>query len=114
MPTELPIACTLDAAGLTDRLAEMSALGAQALTRAELDGRHAGLRFAARPGLWARLDAVVAAEAQCCAFLDMRLREEGGDLVLDVRAPAGAEPVLAEIVAAFRGAAAGEESGAPA
>jgi len=50
-----------------------------------------------------RLAAVVAAEARCCAFLDMALGETGDDLALTISAPPEAAPVLDELVAAFAG-----------
>ena len=49
----------------------------------------------------ARLEAIVAAEAECCPFLDMDLREEDGALVLEIRAPQEAEPLVADLVSAF-------------
>ena len=59
------------------------------------------LRFRANGDTRARLEAIVAAEAECCPFLNMDLREEAGALVLEIRAPQGAEPVVAEMVSAF-------------
>jgi hypothetical protein len=49
------------------------------------------------------VDAVVAAEARCCAFLTMEVREEHDAVVLTIVAPEGAEPVLSELVDAFAG-----------
>ena len=46
---------------------------------------------------------VVAAEAECCPFLDMRLTEGEDSIELVVEAPAGAEPVLGDLVAAMGG-----------
>jgi hypothetical protein len=48
-----------------------------------------------------RLEAVVAAESVCCAFLTMRVRVAPDSLALTIDAPDGAEPVLAELVGAF-------------
>jgi hypothetical protein len=81
----------------------MAALGAGALDSVEENGRQTLLRFRASPGVSERLAGIVAAEAHCCAFLAMTLRDEPGLVVLTVEAPAGAEPVVAEIVAAFSG-----------
>ena len=104
MPDELPLACSLDADRLSKRLAGISALGRSSLISAESTDRTANLRF--RPGedTAERLAAIVAAEAECCAFLAMDVREEPNALRLTIEAPNGAEPVLEEIVKAFRGA----------
>ena|SRR5215217_960017 len=101
MPDELPIACSLSATDLRERLQQMHDLGRDALLDATLDGRRARLRFAARRGVRERVDAVVAAESSCCAFLAMRVAEQPGAVVLTIDAPEDAEPVLAELVDAF-------------
>ena len=98
MDSDTPIACTLSAAGLSARVAEMKRLGRDALLSADGAG---ALRFRANGDTTARLEAIVAAEAECCPFLDMDLREEAGALVLEIRAPQGADPVVAEMVSAF-------------
>jgi hypothetical protein len=105
MSTELPMACTLTPAELPARVAEMAAVGRDALEAAEVRDREAVLRFRVTGDTRERLAAIVAAEARCCAFLDMDLRHDAGRLVLTVGAPAGAEPVLDGLVAAFRGTA---------
>ena len=105
MPTELPIACSLDAGALSGRLAEMADIGRAALVGAERDGTRATLRFRDGEDIRARLAAIVAAEARCCAFLDMTLHTGEDGLVLAIGAPAGAAPALDELVSAFAGAA---------
>jgi hypothetical protein len=101
MTPEPPIACSLTAAEMPARLAEMSAIGQAGLLAGEATDRHAILRFRAGADMRERLEAVVAAEAQCCAFLKMGLSDEPGAVVLTVEAPEGAEPVLDEILGAF-------------
>jgi hypothetical protein len=102
MPTELPIACSLSASELPERLAEMADLGRAALIDAERSGTHATLRFRHGDDTRERLAAIVAAEARCCAFLDMTLHD-GDALVLTISGPADAGPVLDELVSAFAG-----------
>jgi hypothetical protein len=102
MPEELPIACSLSASDLEGRLAEMAALGRRALIDSRADGAHAQLRFAAGAGVRERVDAIVAAESQCCAFLTMRVTDGPDTVVLSVDAADGAEPVLHELVDAFQ------------
>ena len=101
MPTELPIACSLSAAELPTRLAEMAALGREALLDVSLDARHARLWFTPGDGVRRRLDEIVAAESHCCAFLTMRVTDEPNAVRLEIDAPEGAEIVLAELVDAF-------------
>jgi hypothetical protein len=99
-----PIACSLSAAELPARLEAMAALGRDALDSAEVTGLRAVLRFRRTvPDVSDRLDAIVAAEAECCRFLDMRVREDADVLVLTIIAPEAAAPVLEQLVAAFRG-----------
>jgi hypothetical protein len=102
MPTDLPIACSLSATDLRKRLAEMADLGRAALVDARSDATTAQLRFAAAAGVRQRVDAIAAAEARCCSFLDLRVTDEPGAVVLTIRAPEGAELVLGELVGAFR------------
>jgi hypothetical protein len=101
MPAEPPIACSLSATELPERLAEMAAVGRAALLDVRDAGPHAELRFAAGPGVRDRLEAIRAAESQCCAFLDIALSDEPGTVVLTIDAPEGAEAILAELVDAF-------------
>jgi hypothetical protein len=96
---ELPLACTLGPAEMRDRTAEMARIGGEALLAAASHGPRAELRF--RPSARADVEAIVAAEAECCAFLAMDLREDDRELVLTINAPPGAEPVLDGLVSAF-------------
>ncbi len=45
------------------------------------------------------------AESRCCAFLTLAVRDEPHRVVLTIRAPEGAEPVVRRLVGAFRGGA---------
>jgi hypothetical protein len=98
--SDLPIACSLDAADLSQRVAEIGALGREALVGAEVAPGRAVLRFAS--GVHDRVAAIVAAEAKCCPFLDLRVTDEPDAVVLEIGAPADAQPVLEEFAAAFR------------
>jgi hypothetical protein len=105
MATELPIACSLDASELPQRLSEMADLGRTALVDTDQDEKRAELRFAGGRGIRERVEAIVAAESHCCAFLTMRVDDAPGAVVLSIEAPAGAGVILAELVDAFRGEA---------
>jgi hypothetical protein len=90
-----PIACTLTATAITDRIALIDALAADGLRgRARIDG---GVRVRLRdtPEIERRTRALVAAEAACCPFLEFALARRDGDLLLDVTGPADAQPVIA-------------------
>ena len=102
MPTELPIACSLSATELPARLTQMAELGRDALVDVKLSGTRATLRFVAGTGVRERVRNIVAAESACCAFLAMHVSDEHGMIVLDISAPDDAEPVLRELVSAFR------------
>jgi hypothetical protein len=104
MSTEPPIACSLSAAELPQRLAEMADVGRAALLDVRHAGTHAELRFAADAGVRDRVDAIRAAESRCCAFLDMALTDEANTVLLTIDAPEGAEMALTELVDAFRDA----------
>jgi hypothetical protein len=79
----------------------MSAIGRASLLAAEINERSVVLRF--RIGARNALAAIVAAEAQCCAFLSMQLDDEPDAVRLTIEAPPGAEPVLHDLAAAFGG-----------
>lgn len=102
MPQHLPIACSLNAADFTQREALMAQLGRDALITARHDATHAELRFAAGAGIRDRINTFVAGERTCCAFLTMNVAQHGDEVVLRIDAPIDAEPVLAELVAAFQ------------
>lgn len=101
MSSELPIACSLSGADLAERLARMSDLGRSALFGVERDGTRAVLRFLPDDETAALLAAIVEAEAECCAFLDMRIAPSGDALALTIDAPADARVVVDELVDAF-------------
>ena len=103
MPSDQPIACTLTAAQMPGRLAELRAIGDTYLQSAEAGEREAVLRFSAGPDAFERLEAIVAAEGRCCAFLELDLEHTPEGAALTIRAPAGGEPVMHQLVEAFGG-----------
>jgi hypothetical protein len=106
MTEETPIACSLGAAQLEDRLAAIAEIGASGLIAHSNDGGRHWLRFRAEPVIAERLEAIVAAESECCSFLDMSLSREGDELVLTIGAPEDAQAVADELAGAFTGTAA--------
>ena len=100
MPGDTPIACSLSADELTDRLAEIRSLGRRSLVSSAEDG---ALRFRGDRDTRARLEAIIAAESRCCSFLSFELREEAGDLVLRIDAPDDAHAIRRDLAHAFSG-----------
>lgn len=92
--TDQPIACTLTPGARTERLAAIDALAADALVARErtADGLRVRLRATAETERRAR--DLIAAEAECCAFLTFSLDRAGDELVLSVAGPPEAGPVL--------------------
>jgi hypothetical protein len=106
MADPTPIACSLDAGELRERLAEIEAIGAESLIDRARDGKQHVLRFRANAETERRLKEIVAAESRCCAFLDLKLVRRDGELILTLAAPAGGEPIVNELAASFARAAA--------
>ena len=104
MPTELPIACSLSAEDQARRQLEMASLRDR-LLEVRTSGAHgAVLRFERDQETRRRLAAIVAAERECCPFLQLSLNDEGPNTVLMIGGPDEAEPVIREIAGAFSGA----------
>jgi hypothetical protein len=101
MSTELPIACSLGAGDFARRRAQIADLGRDALVAAVVDGTRAQLAF--RPGSRHRVESFAAAETECCPFFSMRVDEAPDEVRLTIDAPAEAQPLLDDLVAAFSG-----------
>jgi hypothetical protein len=101
MPEELPIACSLSATEFPARLAEIEALGRDALLTARIDGAHAELRFTAAAGVRERVERFAGAERRCCAFLTFDIAQVPDAVVLTVDGPPGAAGVVGELAAAL-------------
>src|SRR2546426_11576433 len=98
MPSDLPIACTLTADEMPNRLAEMAELGRVALLSVQRHDARAILRFQPSSNSRARLERLVVAEGECCPFLDLDVRDEPDALWLTIAAPSGGETVLHQLV----------------
>lgn len=98
-----PIACSLGASDLQQRLNEIAELGAASfIGRDAAEGKHT-LRFRSDPTTRRRLEEIVAAEAECCSFLDLKLTEQRGEPILTLAAPEDGQSIADELAAAFAG-----------
>jgi len=84
---ENPIACSLSPGDLQSRLDEITQLGTESLIAHKTDEDRHLLRFRNNTETRRRLEVLVAAEAQCCPFLDLSLTESDDELILTVVAP---------------------------
>jgi hypothetical protein len=89
-----PIVCTLAPAERPGRREDWRRLLGQARASGPIDG---GLVFLLPPGLAGQAAELAAAEQQCCAFFEFTLHLAAGELRLEMRAPADALPMLAEV-----------------
>jgi hypothetical protein len=96
---EPPIACTLSPAGYRRRTGALAALAATALRSREAITGGQRLVFADTAGTERDLRAAIAAEEQCCAFLEMHLSRTSQGLVIDITGPPDAQGVIAELFA---------------
>lgn len=93
---EVAIACTLTDRGVEERGQEWADLLVHVAARST--GPDGGLRlvFAEATPL-DELARLVVAEQRCCAFFSFTLALDAGGVTLEVRAPEGAEPVIAAL-----------------
>lgn len=92
-----PMACTLGAADVKKRQEELRALGKDGLVSKVAYGDSAVLRFRPDPAIRGRVEAAVAAESECCPFLDFELEHGQDATVLTITGPDGAAEVLAGV-----------------
>ena len=104
MSPDTPIACSLDSADLPGRLAQISAVGRDSLLSITPEGMH----FRNDPATRERVEAIIAAESECCPFLSFDLVRGPNGLILTIAAAEGAEPLAQALVDAF---AAGTQEG---
>jgi hypothetical protein len=96
---DAPIACTLTPGEFAGRSSDIAALSARALRSRHAIPGGARLTFANDERTQGELRDLVAAEARCCAFLQLDLRPDAGDLVLDVTGPPEALSIIEELFA---------------
>lgn len=88
-----PIVCTLSAVEQPPRAREWSQLVGSASSQEEITGGQR-LRFPADPVLAGQIAELAAREQQCCRFFDFRLSLSPQAILVEVRAPSGAEDLI--------------------
>jgi hypothetical protein len=99
---DAPIACSLDAGGLAERVDEWRALVVSSVT--SVDAEPTAVHLVLDPSDRALTAAVALAqrEKECCPFFDVALDIAADRRTLSFRVPDGAEAVLADFVALLR------------
>jgi hypothetical protein len=101
-PGSVPIACSLDAAGLGERADEWRALVASAVTSVDSDGCAVRLELRDSDAALTTAVALAQREKECCPFFDVSLLLEADRRTLLLAVPRGAEEVLADFVDLIR------------
>jgi hypothetical protein len=91
------IACSLSAADQAERLQAAADLRERALLEVESIPAGLRLRFVAEPGIREELDQLIEAESKCCSFLSFELDSRGRELILEIRGPDQARPLISEL-----------------
>ncbi|MHA4848120.1 MerR family transcriptional regulator [Rhodococcus sp. MSC1_016] len=91
-----PVACTHGGDQKGERIQQWRQVLDSATGREDIDGG-LRLRFPADPDLVADVARLATAEQGCCAFFDFTLQLTPGALVMSVRAPEAAEPLVTEL-----------------
>ena len=95
------MACSLGAGELAERLDRIARIGARGLIGTDSDGRRHSLSFRDDQQTRMELSDVIAAERECCPFLELTLDQGEGELVLTIDAGPEGEPIAAELARAF-------------
>lgn len=97
--TDPPIACSLDAASLADRVDEWRALVATSVVAVETEPTAVHLVLEASSAALVAAVELAQREKQCCPFFDVALDIAAQQRTLSLRVPDGAEEAMATFVA---------------
>jgi hypothetical protein len=99
---DAPIACSLDAGALTERVEEWRALVGSSVRTLSADATTVRLELEGSDGALLRAAALGQREKACCPFFDVSVVLGAETRTLSLRVPEGAEEVLATFVALLR------------
>jgi hypothetical protein len=97
----LPVACTLGAGDGAHRMQRWEALSLKGRPSARRCGHQLVVAYRAEPGVREELEALVAAERQCCSFVAWDVSQKADRVVLRVAADPGRPDDVAGIAALF-------------
>jgi hypothetical protein len=95
---EVPIACSLDAVSLHERLDAWRALVASSVMTIERDQRQVRLVLASSDAALLEAASLGRLEKQCCPFFDVSIELGPDERALVLRVPAGTDDVLGAFV----------------
>jgi hypothetical protein len=101
-PAESPLACTLGPDDGAARLRRWQLLAKKSPPRARRSGNTLEVRWQLQAGVKDELEALAAAERQCCSFAEWTVTQEEDHVVLHVRADPGRADDIAIFAALFR------------
>ena len=93
-----PNGCTLESSELIERIAEWREVSSQAISR-RVEAERITSTYPPDPDLLERLQDLIAAEAECCAFLDFTIQEGERQTVVELAFPADARPLIEAVMA---------------
>lgn len=98
---EMPLACTLSAQDGPARMRRWQALADKARPSVRRSGHRLEVRYRSEPGVREELEALVAAERECCSFVAWTVSQVGRDPVLLVTTDPSRPDDVAPIAAMF-------------
>ena len=95
----VPLACSLDAGSLAERMEQWRALVASSAVAIDVDARCVRIILDDSPAALVAAASLGQREKRCCAFFDVTIELEPDSRTLSLRVPRGAEDALAAFVA---------------
>jgi len=83
---DVPVACSLNASDLTDRMNRWNALTDQAKPIVTRTNKGLKVAFSQKPGIADELTELAELEGDCCAFASWTVRQDLDTVVLDISA----------------------------
>jgi hypothetical protein len=100
-PIGLPVACTLGAGDGAQRMKRWEALSVKGRPSARRTGHRLVVVYRAHSGVREEVEALAAAERQCCSFAAWDVSQQGDRVILSVATDPGSPDDVAGIAALF-------------